>query len=154
MIGARKINPAVKMMGSGLIDFKPPNAKAAPAKAPINVWEEDEGIPNHQVSRFQKIAASNPAKITSSISCPLTTSVFTVFAMVLATPWSLKMKKALKLKNAAHITACAGVSTLVETMVAIELAESWNPFMKSKHKARKMIMIKNVIYMIDPFPSG
>jgi len=34
------------------------------------------------------------------------------------------MKNATKLKNAAHITAWKGVSTLVETMVAIELAAS------------------------------
>jgi hypothetical protein len=37
------------------------------------------------------------------------------------------MKNATKLKTAAQITACPGVSTLVETTVAIELAASWNP---------------------------
>ena len=34
---------------------------------------------------------------------------------------------ATKLKNAAHTTARPGVSTRVETTVAIELAASWNP---------------------------
>jgi hypothetical protein len=37
---------------------------------------------------------------------------------------SPKNKKAMKLKNAAHATALRGDSTRVETIVAIELAES------------------------------
>ncbi len=49
--------------------------------------------------------------------------------MVLATAWSLKMKKAAKLNIAAHITAWNGVSTLVLTTVAMELAASWKPLM-------------------------
>jgi hypothetical protein len=36
----------------------------------------------------------------------------------------LDTKKAAKLKSAAHNTAWKGVSTLVETIVAMELAES------------------------------
>ena len=36
---------------------------------------------------------------------------------------------AAKLKKAAQITAFPGVSTRVETTVAIELAASWNPLM-------------------------
>ena len=43
--------------------------------------------------------------------------------MVLAT-CSLNSAKAIKLKNAAHSTARNGVSTRVDTMVAIELAAS------------------------------
>jgi hypothetical protein len=93
---------------------------AAPAKPPINVCEELEGMPNHQVIRFHNIAATKPDSITGRViklSC-------TVLAIVLATPWSLKIKKATKLKKAAHITACKGDNTLVETIVAIELAAS------------------------------
>jgi ABC-type enterochelin transport system ATPase subunit len=37
---------------------------------------------------------------------------------------NLEMKKARKLKNAAHKTACKGVSTFVVTMVEIEFAAS------------------------------
>ena len=44
-------------------------------------------------------------------------------------------KKATKFQNAAHKTAWNGVSTLVETMVAIELAASWKPLIKSNIKA-------------------
>ena len=36
---------------------------AAPAKPPIRVCEEEDGIPFHQVTRFQVIAAITPANI-------------------------------------------------------------------------------------------
>ena len=41
----------------------------------------------------------------------------------------------MKLKNAAQATACVGDSTRVDTTVAIELAASWKPLMKSKISA-------------------
>jgi hypothetical protein len=119
--GANKIKEAVFITGAELIALKVPAwAIAAPAKPPINVWDEEEGIPDHQVSKFQIIAAINPEKTTSRVihSC------FTVFAMVSATPWSLKIKYATILNKAAHNTAWKGVSTFVETTVAIELAAS------------------------------
>ena len=40
-----------------------------------------------------------------------------------------KVNAAMKLKNAAQTTALPGVSTRVETTVAIELAASWKPLM-------------------------
>ena len=46
---------------------------------------------------------------------------------------------ATKLKKAAHSTACPGESTRVATTVAIELAASWNPLIKSKTSAMPMI---------------
>ena len=46
------------------------------------------------------------------------------------------MNSATKLKKAAQITAWCGRSTPVETTVAIELAASWKPFMKSNANAR------------------
>ena len=33
----------------------------APAKEPIKAWEEEEGMPYHQVMRFQAIAAMRAA---------------------------------------------------------------------------------------------
>ena len=48
--------------------------------------------------------------------------------MVCAT-CSGKITNAMKLKNAAHTTAMRGVSTRVDTTVAIELAASWKPLM-------------------------
>src|SRR5215813_3643361 len=41
----------------------------------------------------------------------------------------------MKLKKAAKITARTGESTRVETTVAMELAASWNPLVKSKIRA-------------------
>src|SRR6476619_5305141 len=47
-----------------------------------------------------------------------------------------KNAQARTLKNAAQSTACHGLSTPVETTVAIEFAASWKPFMKSNASAR------------------
>src|SRR5689334_9105407 len=98
---------------------------AAPAKPPISVWLLDDGMPYHQVSKFQMMAAIRPLRITGRVM----NSLWTVLLMVFATAWSLKMKKATKLKRAAHSTAWNGVSTLVLTIVAIEFAASWKPLM-------------------------
>ncbi len=81
--GAIKINPTVLKTGSAqFTDVVPACAIAAPAKPPINVWDEEDGMPNHQVKRFQVMAESNPAHTTVKVIY----SCFTVFAMVLATP--------------------------------------------------------------------
>ena len=66
------------------------------------------------------IAAANPEKTTLLVTAegsmmPLPTVLATL------TP---KPKAAAKLKNAAHSTACRGVRTRVETIVATELAAS------------------------------
>src|SRR5437660_11357363 len=61
----------------------------------------------------------------------------TSLEMVAAT-LSGKIMKAAKLKNAAQATACQGLKTRVDTMVAIEFAASWRPFKKSNVRARRM----------------
>jgi len=80
-------------------------AMAAPANPPINVCEDDEGIPSHQVSKFHVIAATNPEKIMGRVM----NSAITVFETVSAIPKPpmryLAMKKATKLNMAAHKTA-------------------------------------------------
>jgi hypothetical protein len=43
----------------------------------------------------------------------------------------------MRLKVAAMATACRGVNTRVETVVAIELAVSWNPLMYSNANATR-----------------
>src|SRR5690554_8104858 len=71
--GARKINAIIGNTLAYSITSTPPGlkppakARAAPMKPPIKVWEDDEGIPNFHVARFHKIAAINPAKITSKV---------------------------------------------------------------------------------------
>ena len=63
--------------------------------------------------------------------------------MVLATAVP-KVKAATKLKKAAQTTPCSGVSTRVETTVAIELAASWKPLTKSKASATAMIRMTEI----------
>ena len=58
--------------------------------------------------------------------------------IVWATPVS-KMRKATKLKKAAQRTARRGDRTRVETTVAMELAASCMPFVKSKANATRMM---------------
>ena len=51
-----------------------------------------------------------------------------------------KTKSATRLKKAANNTAVVGLRTPVETTVAIELAASWKPFMKSNATANAISM--------------
>src|SRR4029453_7744978 len=111
---------------------KPPLATPAPAKPPMSACDEEVGSPSHQVRKFQAMAPTSPAKITAS----LTTSGSTVLPTVLATAvW--KTRNATKLNTAAQMTAIRGVRTLVETTVAIELAASWKPLVKSNTSASR-----------------
>ena len=86
-------------------------AKAPPANPPINVCEEEEGIPNFHVKIFHVIAANNAAMITIEGFAPkeVTISSLIIFEIVSATPNSpiiyLAIKKATKLKKAAQMIA-------------------------------------------------
>ena len=84
--GAKKIKLAVFNIMGILIVLKPPCAIAAPANPPIRVCDDEDGIPNHQVKRFQEIAAISPEKITTIISDCCIISPFTVLRTVSATP--------------------------------------------------------------------
>ena len=67
--------------------------------------------------------------------------------MVFAT-WVPSTKAATKLKKAAHSTATCGVSTRVETTVAMELAASWKPFRKSKVRATRMMKTRIAVSVL------
>src|SRR5258707_12961775 len=83
---------------------------------------------------FQVMAPRRPARRTFSS----TISMWTMpLPMVLATAVP-KTKAAMKFQNAAQTTARKGVSTRVETTVAMELAASCQPFENSKVRGRKM----------------
>lgn len=71
------------------------------------------------------MAPMSPARITEVVTMVMSTMPEPT---VLATAVP-KTKAAMKLKNAAQTTACPGLSTRVETTVAIELAASWKPLM-------------------------
>src|SRR5688572_32315320 len=88
----------------------------------------------YQEIRSHAIAPIRPAAITENETTPR--SIIpepTVFATAVPNP-----NAATKLKNAAHATAWPGDSTRVDTTVAIELAASWKPLMKSKHSASRI----------------
>ena len=80
--------------------------------------------------RFQVIAPTRPASTTSSV---IASGMTIPFAIVAAT--SRETNAPRKLRIAALITAARGDSARVETLVAIELAVSWKPFVKSKKSA-------------------
>ena len=71
------------------------------------------------------IAPIRPAKITANVTMLMSTRPEPT---VLATAVP-KVNAAMKLKNAAQMTALPGESTRVETTVAIEFAASWKPLM-------------------------
>src|SRR5215831_20951933 len=65
--GASKIKSIVRLIPpfrDQLILLKPECAIAAPAKPPIKVCDDEDGIPYHHVSKFQEIAAIIPANTT------------------------------------------------------------------------------------------
>src|SRR5512133_349998 len=99
----------------------------------MRAWEELVGRPKYHVMRSHVIAPISPAKITAKV----TTSILTrPDPMVLATAVP-NVKAATKLKKAAQTTALPGVSTRVDTTVAMEFAASWKPLMKSKDRATR-----------------
>ncbi|MNV72014.1 hypothetical protein D3C71_1650660 [compost metagenome] len=87
----------------------------------MSAWDEDEGIPNHQVTRFQMIAA---IKVAITISTPLSSveGSATLPPIVFATP--VKDKAPMKFIVAASRIACRGLSARVETDVAMAFAVS------------------------------
>jgi hypothetical protein len=97
---------------------------AEPASPPRSACDDDVGRPHHHVSRSHTTAPRSAAPTSGSV----TTCASTPLAMLPAT-CVLKTRNATKLKNAAHTTARRGLSTRVETTVAIELAASWKPLM-------------------------
>ena len=113
----------------------PAFAMAAPANPPSSACEEELGNPTYQVTRFHTMAPSRAARTTvGSTIAGSTRPLLIVFATAVPT-----VNAAMKLKNAAHATATPGESTRVETTVAIELALSWKPLMKSKTRATATI---------------
>src|ERR1017187_2642877 len=97
----------------------PEAASTAPQRPPTSACDELEGRPNHHVSRLQTIAAVNAQHSTGMVATCASTRPEAIVAAT-AVPKNAPMR----LVTAASITACRGVSTLVETTVAMELAVS------------------------------
>src|SRR5512143_3510285 len=119
---------------------------------PMRACDEDDGRPRYQVNRFQKMAPIRAARVRAWH--PLTISAWTMpFPMVWAT--LMPMNAPTRLSKAAMSTAVRGESTLVETIVAIALAESWAPLVKSKMSATATTTASkrtdSGIFQHDPF---
>src|SRR5262245_29831744 len=90
-----------------------------------------EGMPKAQVMMFQAIAPVSAPNTTRGS----TTSADTMPIPTVCATCAPNTRKATKLKNAAHTTACCGRSTRVDTTVAIEFAASCKPLRKSNASA-------------------
>lgn len=113
-----------------LIEDQPADMTAAPMRPPNSAWEELEGRPTSQVSRFHRIAPTSAAKMTSVLR-PF--SLMIPPEIVLAT--STDRNAPTRLRTADMATAVLGLSAPVEMVVAIALAVSWKPFVKSNTRA-------------------
>src|ERR687893_2591205 len=102
----------------------------APMRPPKRAWEELEGRPSSQVSRFQTIAPTRPA---STIGAVTRASSKKPPEMVLAT--SVDRQAPNRLRMAARMTAVRGLSAPVAIGPAMAFALSWNPLVKSKIRA-------------------
>ena len=65
--GARKMKAAIFKIILSWIASNPFAMMAAPANPPIRVCEEEEGMPFHQITKFQVIAAIIPASIIGKV---------------------------------------------------------------------------------------
>src|SRR3954454_7237338 len=118
------------MMPSPSMALAPSATNAAPTTPPISACDELDGSPSHQVARFQAMAPMRPAKTTvvviaSACTMPLATVAAT----------SSDTNAPTKFSTADIATALRGDIARVETDVAIALAVSWNPFVKSNASA-------------------
>ena len=98
---------------------RPACATTAPPSPPISAWDELDGMPHHQVSKFQTQAPSKAAKTTVWVTI---TGFAKPEAIVLAT--AVPAMAPTKLKQPATITAVRKGKTPVDTTVAIALAAS------------------------------
>src|SRR5690606_35847903 len=99
-------------------------AMAAPPSPPMSACEEDDGRPNHQVSRFQAMAPTRPAAQIASPTPPSGASMMPL-PMVLAT--LVPRNAPARLATAAIASAMRGVRARVDTDVAMAFAASWKP---------------------------
>ena len=115
---------------ANLIAFAPAATQVAPIRPPINAWDELEGSPTSQVSRFQMIAPTSPAKITAGVIFVSSTSPLEI---VFAT--CTERNAPTRLRMPAMSTAVRGLSAPVAIVVATALAVSWKPLVKSNARA-------------------
>lgn len=139
MIGAKKIKRIVFVHPARITTWIQPFASAAQRYPPISAWEELVGSQSHHVMRFQAIAPPSQQNMTRGVTKAISIiQLPIVFATAVPT-----INTATKLKNAAQSTAIRGERTRVATIVAIELALSCIPFVKSNTSATRIMIVTN-----------
>ena len=109
----------------------PMAAMAAPTTPPTRAWLELEGSESAQVTRFQAIAPMRAAKTIVRVSALASTIPV---AMVVAT--LIERKAPIRFMSAATPTAMRGRNAPLAIDVAIALAVSWKPLVKSNASAK------------------
>ncbi len=132
MTGESTTNAATLPIPSHSSARQPPLANPAPIRLNVSACDELVGNPKYQVNRFHKMADIRVAAIT--LLSTRRGSISPVPIVLATRRWNTP--KATKLKNAAQTTAAPGLSTRVDTTVAMELAASWMPLVKSNSRAR------------------
>src|SRR5262249_45331320 len=108
----------------------PTATNIAPTTPPIRAWELLDGSPKYQVTRFQTIAPTRPAK-----TIVVVTSLWSTMSLAIVEATSSDRKAPTKFSTAAGATATRGLSGRVEIEVATTLAVSWKPLVKSNASA-------------------
>src|SRR5690242_13169249 len=108
----------------------PAAIQVAPIRPPNNACDEELGRPRYQVSRFHKMAPTRPPKMIGTV---ILVSSTRPLEMVLAT--SVETNAPTRFRTADKPTATFGLSAPVAIDVAIALAVSWKPFVKSNTRA-------------------
>ena len=104
----------------------PTATTTAPATPPVSACEDEDGMPNHHVPRFQTIAPMMPQKITVTALTGSTPSRLTNLPIVFATAVPPRMGPR-NSKVATMTTACTGVIARDAMTVATMFDASWKP---------------------------
>ena len=132
-------------MVANLMASAPAATQVAPISPPNSACDELDGRPSSQVTRFQMIAPIRPPKITTG---PILASSTRPLAMVLAT--ATEMNAPTRLRTAEMATATLGRRAPVAIEVAIALAVSWKPLVKSNANAVMITTITIVSMDVPP----
>src|SRR3954462_8935717 len=96
----------------------------APMMPPMRACEELDGMPYHQVSRFQKMADNRAAA-----TMPLVTICGSTMPLPMVLATAVLAKAPPKFNTAERMMAFRGDRTRVDTTVAMAFAESCMPLM-------------------------
>src|SRR5690348_7241382 len=115
----------------------PPSAAiAAPTRPPMNACVELLGRPQYQVIRFHTIPPTSPASRIRTVGCSSSDAI----VLDTALPNTTTVTSApTRLRTAATTTAVRAPIARVDTDVAIALAVSWKPLVKSKTTATRIV---------------